>query len=1345
MSNATRTLRIFISSPGDVSEERAKARRVIETLERQYPQVKLQPVLWEDLALPATASFQESIDLLLHRERIDVAIFIIWSRLGSQLGQSITRPDGTPYRSGTEREFDLMLAAYEQSGKERPVILAYMRRDESGFRQRLTTSPSAKLEELIEQRKLAESFVKEHFLDDDGRNFRAYHSYPEPVSFAQRLHTHLRNILDEQIAGTDVPRWLESPYRGLEFFDTQHAAIFHGRDEEICSVLQRFRDQDQAGCPFVVIVGASGSGKSSLARAGVAAMLVDNGYDETVRLWKLAAFLPSLAENGNLLTGLTRSLALAIPTLASNSTQLQDIAKGLATDPELTIKLSFDPVFEQLAAQASGRVRVLVLLDQMEELWTDRNIAEEARTQFFRAVRSLAASGHIAFLATLRSDFYAQAQQQTHFLELKGENGQFDLLPPGPAAIQKLIVEPARLAGLTFERNPVTGKTLDEVILQHASHDASALPLIQYALSELYDHRDQAGHMLTFAAYDELGGVEGAVANRANAVFERLSSQARTSLEEVLPLLVTIDIGGEEAVVRRRARLSEMTDTPAKAELSRCLIEARFLTSDRHGEESVVSLAHEALLRRWDKIADWVKIHREHLRLRTRVEQNLHRWQLEQQELSLLLSPGLPLEEGRRLLYHAALLLDSGTKNYIEKSIRQEAELRGRKRRIRNIVVASLAALSMVSMLGGITALFQRNEAKRFASEAISNELKAITQSRIAETNAQKADEQAQLAKKNEQLAQKSEQLAQQSAQLAQEKQEQATRLLTVAKDYMSNAFQSANNLFSATVKSNVLKQQYAEYLRGNLAHLDAILLENPDATWALQLSAYNYTQVADQELDLGHKELSKEYATKALTQIGLLKAAPPDPETDAWLVRSAGILASTHRRLGEIEMANTVFAFADDAARSEAESGKPAALLRLALVYQVQAEIQGAQQDWESALLSRQESIKLFDRILQDSPDDFRAMEYKVDDLKARGILLLKVDRKQEAIDELNEAVRQMGRIANARANESFEVVIPLRNKLGDICVTLGDAYLDLKDLEEARRVYRNLLSARRGTIVLADITLSDEIAYDSQFSHSQLASALVDCGYMEYEIGDMEIGETYYLEAEQIYLQLAADIPSLANRKNHARSLLIWGHSFNHRKEWEKAAEKYAASLEIRSAIAKSFPDESDYQKDVAVLYKHIADMETKLRQYDKAVKLVDERLRIRRELFSAVENADSREELVSALGSAAFIYLFVDDDHDAIATANEALQLSPDENWIKANLAVGLLMADRIDEAQKIYSEICLLRHGEQMMAEACLQDIDDLRKAGRERPAMAEIEVFLKQQLASVAQTPESVIK
>ncbi len=267
-----KTIRIFISSPGDVAEERGKARQVVQGLQRHYgSRALLEVVMWEDLALNVDLSAQESIQKVLAKEGgIDVAVFILWARLGSELSEQRTpRADGTPYRSGTEHEFDLMMEARAQSGGTRPHLLAYWWDDERNFLESLKQQAPGLYKVALEQKESARRFVQERFMDERGRNIRGLVIYGEPVSFAQRLDRHLRQVLDEILgANQSTPAWTESPYRSLEVFEIQHAPIFFGRDEETCDILQRLREQQRSGPAFVCLVGSSGSGKSSLARAG---------------------------------------------------------------------------------------------------------------------------------------------------------------------------------------------------------------------------------------------------------------------------------------------------------------------------------------------------------------------------------------------------------------------------------------------------------------------------------------------------------------------------------------------------------------------------------------------------------------------------------------------------------------------------------------------------------------------------------------------------------------------------------------------------------------------------------------------------------------------------------------------------------------------------------------------------------------------------------------------------------------------------------------------------------------------------------------------------------------------
>ena len=688
-------VRVFISSPGDVAEEREKARQVFSVLQRQYGDlVELVPVMWEDLAIPATASLQEGIDRLLEdRHHVDIAVFILWSRLGNPLGNAVMKRDGSPYLSGTEREFDMMLAAHERSGGKRPVILAYTREDDEAFSRHLDirTHDEERLEEMLRQRRMVKQFIREKFLDEHGRSLRAYHIYRDPVGFAQRLHSHLRGILFEFLSEREpLAVWTEAPYRGLEAFDIRHAPVFFGRDEEICQILQRLREREPGGAGFVCIVGASGSGKSSLARAGVAATLVQRSFDDGVADWRAAVITPS-GSGEDLAAGLAAALGEAVPALKEGPGGQERLARCLEQGNTEAASILLESALASEERQIGGPLRVLLVLDQMDELWTEGWIAPEQRERFLKAIEWLAFDPRAAVLATLRSDFYSQAQASDVFLRLKGERGHFDLSPPGTAALQQLITLPAQRAGLRFERDLETGRTLDQTILEDAAKDSAALPLLQYALLELHSRRDLRTGFLTFQSYRDMGGVEGALARRAAELFDSLPASSHEALGQILPLLVSIEGGTDrQAAVRRSASLAELTSTPARKQLVEELVRARFLIAGA----GVARLSHEALLRNWDRVREWIEQNRALLRLRSRIEKHHAIWEESARDEGTLLLSSHALEEASSLLRSRPELLDHGCREYVEGSI-----ARRRKRRFR---VVALAAVVLATLGSGL-------------------------------------------------------------------------------------------------------------------------------------------------------------------------------------------------------------------------------------------------------------------------------------------------------------------------------------------------------------------------------------------------------------------------------------------------------------------------------------------------------------------------------------------------------------------------------------------------------------------------------------------------------------------
>lgn len=250
-----KTIRIFISSPGDVQDERALARDTVHQLRQRYAgRIDLEAVLWEELPLQADMSFQQGIDIVLSERGVDVAVFILWSRLGSPTGPLMVGDEGREYRSGTEREWDLMLRARERCHREgmppRPSIFVYTREDDVSFEERLRGKPDDVKFDEIGQKRLVTQFIQEEFRDSaSGTNIRAYHSFDQPTNFAQQLRTHLTNFLDP-LVDDDQGRTIWSiadqgpPFRGLDVFEPEHAAIFFGREDEIVAIRSLLRECD---------------------------------------------------------------------------------------------------------------------------------------------------------------------------------------------------------------------------------------------------------------------------------------------------------------------------------------------------------------------------------------------------------------------------------------------------------------------------------------------------------------------------------------------------------------------------------------------------------------------------------------------------------------------------------------------------------------------------------------------------------------------------------------------------------------------------------------------------------------------------------------------------------------------------------------------------------------------------------------------------------------------------------------------------------------------------------------------------------------------------------------------
>jgi TPR repeat protein/predicted Ser/Thr protein kinase len=514
----------------------------------------------------------------------------------------------------------------------------------------------------------------------------------------------LRKAIEESTAAP--ARWTSgSPYRGLAPFDFEHAPIFFGRARAVAGVIEALRAQAASGRAFVLVLGMSGSGKSSLLRAGVLPCLLQPGAIEGVRLWRRAVLRPADAA-GDLFDGLAAALMRpeALPELGADGTTDRELARLLRESPRgagLLVKGGVSQAAAELRrAQGLAEqpdLRLVLVVDQMEEMFTLERIAAAQRAAFFETLSSMARSGHVWVLATLRSDFYARCEELGELMALKEGAGQYHLLPPTPAEVAQMIRHPARAAGLRFEEDAATQVGLDEVLRDAAADQVGNLPLLEFALEELYRRRSAEG-MLTHAAYREIGGVEGALTRRAEAAFTSLSPDVQATLADVLGALVRVGSGEEETFNRRYASLDSFV-SPDSLALVEAFVDSRLFVADRGDEgRAVVSIAHEALLRSWPRLRQWLEENRELLRVRGRVAAAAALWAEKGKPADLLLAEGKPFEEAAPLLGVRGLDLSADEREFLRASEARDRRRR-RARRLMNVnsVVLLIGAAAVYS------------------------------------------------------------------------------------------------------------------------------------------------------------------------------------------------------------------------------------------------------------------------------------------------------------------------------------------------------------------------------------------------------------------------------------------------------------------------------------------------------------------------------------------------------------------------------------------------------------------------------------------------------------------------
>ncbi|MEH2012711.1 nSTAND1 domain-containing NTPase [Nostoc sp.] len=396
------------------------------------------------------------------------------------------------------------------------------------------------------------------------------------------------------------------PYKGLSYFDCTEADanLFYGRTALTDELLEKVRSGN-----FLAVLGASGSGKSSVVRAGLLYQLQLGRRLSGSDTWQLKIFRPGINPLQNL-------------ALAFVESELSDIerASQLAKAEEL---IAGGAVGLGQLITAAQTQRVVLVLDQFEEAFTQcQDITK--RQQFFKCVLCALQrdDNKLCLIITMRADFFGKCLEQEYGgLAKKIQERLVTVTPMNREELETAIIKPAEYMNLAVEPELVSQMIAD------VENSPGSLPLLQYTLTELWQQRTE--ERLTLTMYSKLGGVRGTLQTRATEVYESLSPEEQQATKRIFLELTQLGEGTEDTrrqVLQRDLVTSQYPEAVINRIIQRLADEKLVVTSTLSNQIAVVDVAHEALIRHWLLLRKWIEESRDILRQKRKIEAAAIEW-----------------------------------------------------------------------------------------------------------------------------------------------------------------------------------------------------------------------------------------------------------------------------------------------------------------------------------------------------------------------------------------------------------------------------------------------------------------------------------------------------------------------------------------------------------------------------------------------------------------------------------------------------------------------------------------------------------------------------------------------